>query len=74
MSLKVLSTDVIFTVSHDAGSECLCFRCLLPIISQLPIRVFPVSKNYEFRYHPKCLGIETYDDSDWGENYENLPY
>lgn len=73
MQLKVLPTDVNFTMSRDSGPGCLCSRCLLPIVVDVPIRIFPESGKCEFRYHPRCLDIKTCP-GDWGDNYENLPY
>jgi hypothetical protein len=76
--MQILPTDVTFTMSRDAGEGCLCSRCLLPIISEAPVKVIPTNiknlpnGNYEFRYHQKCL--KPLNKGGWGESYKNLPY
>lgn len=53
--VKTLPTDVTFTMSRDAGTGCLCSRCLLPIISEPPIKIIPDEGGYELRYHQRCI-------------------
>ena len=76
--IQVLPTDVTFTMSRDAGAGCLCSRCLLPIISEAPIKVILDSElapkdKHEFRYHLECIKVKPKNNG-WGDNYENLPY
>lgn len=80
MQLKVLPNDVTFTMPRDAGLNCLCSRCLVPIIEEVPVKIIPTNiKNlpkdkHEFRYHMRCIKTKPLKKGDWGENYENLPY
>ncbi len=55
-TIKILQTDTKFYDSPDAGDPaCLCSRCG-EAIEEAPIRAFPESGEYEYRYHPACLG------------------
>lgn len=57
--LTILQTDTKFYDSPDAGDPaCLCSRCG-KVIDEAPIRAFPENGEYEYRYHPACLGATT---------------
>lgn len=76
-ALEVLSTDVRFFDSPDAGDPaCVCSRCGSPIGEHVvPVRMWPAkslakSEDYEYRFHPQCLGLEVY--ADLGEYFDNV--
>ncbi|MHC5615125.1 MAG: hypothetical protein ACYTXA_30140 [Nostoc sp.] len=72
--LQPLPTDVTFSYYREPGDPgCLCSRCLLPIGEKaVPIVFFPQSSQWILRYHPGCLGMTTFDDQDWEEDYKDL--
>jgi hypothetical protein len=76
LPFSVLPTDRRFDTSPDAGDpECLCSRCGKPIEERaLPIRAWPPNAEYEYRFHPKCLGFENFDpvEVDGFDDYEDL--
>lgn len=61
---KILPTDRMFKDSPFPGwPECICSRCgNLIMENQVPIRCWPESGKFEFRYHPECLGFKTFPD------------
>lgn len=74
----LLPTDRRFTDSPDVGlPECICSRCGKPIgEDEVPIRVWPADQSYEYRFHPACLGFQTFADHDhrgeWPD--DNFPF
>jgi len=62
--IEVLPTDQFFTDSPDVGHPaCVCSRCGMPITEEdaeraVPIRVWPEDMSGEYRYHPRCQGVE----------------
>ncbi len=63
---KILPTDRVFQDSPDAGwPECICSRCGQPIgEDDCPIRAWTEDGKSEWRYHPACLGAETFSSID----------
>lgn len=67
--------DTMFASSEDVGPRCTCSRCALPIVRGVPIRAFDPSGDFEYRYHPACVGFDAapdindteYDDVDDGD-------
>lgn len=62
----ILPTDRRFHTSPEPGDPlCLCSRCWKAIDEQtVPIRAWPESGAYEYRFHPSCLGFDSDDDDD----------
>ncbi len=58
--LQPSNTDVVFTEEQLAGElNCLCSRCLLPILGENTGLRYRVNRTgCEFHYHLKCLGVE----------------
>lgn len=73
---SVLETDRYFFNSPDAGPDCICSRCLEPILKGPAIRYYPETKppgQVEYRYHPACLGftvVDDYDEVDYDDYHE----
>ena len=65
----ILPSDVRFTDSLDVGEPgCFCSRCRKLIgEGTVPIRAWPESAGYEYRYHPECLGFEVFDEPGWDD-------
>lgn len=61
--LKPRPNDVRFTRYREPGDPgCLCSRCLQSINENTqPIIYFSQSHKWLFRFHPRCLGIETFE-------------
>lgn len=59
--IKILLTDTKFHDSPDVGDPaCLCSRCGKVIgEDEMPIRLWPDSGQYEYRFHPACVGAVT---------------
>lgn len=57
--MRILSTDISFSDSPDAGlPACLCSRCKAQILQhEIPIRIYSSNPSREFRYHPSCIGL-----------------
>lgn len=74
-AFALLPTDRPFPTSLEAGHpDCLCSRCLLLIGErELPIRMWPKDARYELRFHPACLGFDTFDDDD-DEEWDDDPF
>jgi hypothetical protein len=59
LPFEILPTDRRFEDSPDDGTpECLCSRCGQVIEEKCSpaIRAWPERGNYEYRYHPHCVG------------------
>jgi hypothetical protein len=63
LPFKILPTDTRFETSPDVGeSDCICSRCAKPIDEdEVPIRAWPEDCRFEYRFHPECLGFQTFD-------------
>lgn len=61
---KILHTDRRFTDSPDAGDpRCICSRCgQLINEDDGPVRAWPDDGSYEYRFHPACMGFQTFPD------------
>jgi hypothetical protein len=61
--LAILPSDRRFTDSPDVGDRaCICSRCSRPIPeNEVPIRAWPESGAYEYRFHARCLGLQGSD-------------
>lgn len=64
--IKILPTDRLFFDSpYEGDPDCICSRCLKPIKEgEGAIRAWPENGDYEFRFHPGCLGFKTFDEID----------
>ena len=63
-------TDVLFADAAQPGDpECLCSRCLTEIPEDaVPVMAWSKRRpTHVYRFHPACLGMETFDDIDAGE-------
>lgn len=73
----ILPTDRMFLDSPEPGRDCICSRCGRPITEGIPIRVVPDdadprTTNYEYRYHPGCIGAYASDEVDFDVPEEDL--
>lgn len=59
MTQRILPSDRPFLESPDVGHpDCLCSRCEKMIgEAEVPIRVWPADRRYEYRFHQGCFGI-----------------
>jgi hypothetical protein len=59
---KIFVTDRSFTDSPDAGEpNCICSRCGQPIgEDDGPVRAWPEDESFEYRFHPACMGFQSY--------------
>ena len=69
MILKFLPSDKFFRDSPFTGDpRCICSRCCKPIEEdELAVRIFVGKEGEyvgEYRYHPSCIGIKTFEDDD----------
>lgn len=67
--------DKAFAGDEPVG-DCLCSRCLQPIGErEVPIWFWAREGNIAWRYHPECLGMQTFDedesDDGWFEGIED---
>jgi len=80
MTLKFLPSDKFFRDSPFTGDpRCICSRCGKPIEEyDLAIRIFVGKEGREkrgrtweymgeYRYHPSCIGVKTFEDDDIDE-------
>ncbi len=74
----ILPTDRMFLDSPQPGPDCICSRCGLPITEGIPIRAWPddieknAASNYEYRYHPGCVGVYMADEIDFDIQRDDL--
>jgi hypothetical protein len=73
LAAAIREGDRVFTDSPDAGSPaCLCSRCGgLIREDDMPVRAWEEHADRERRYHPACLGLQTYHEvgDDGEEDY-----
>lgn len=72
---KILPSDRKFFDSPDVGHrDCICSRCGERITKGIPIRAWGEDKNYEYRFHPSCFGIQETEKEfdDWDETPEDF--
>jgi hypothetical protein len=65
----ILPTDVRWngrSIGVEEGPQCTCSRCGKAIEEpDVAIRMWPADGvRFEYRFHPRCLGAETYDGPD----------
>ena len=66
----ILETDTRFAAPTTPGEREHCSRCGEPIDEDtVPIRAWPESGAYEYRFHPECLGFQTFDGPEDTEEY-----
>lgn len=58
LPFTILPTDQFFPLNAEVGA-CLCSRCCEPIEDYCPIMAFSTKYQVCWRYHLKCLGIES---------------
>ncbi len=69
-AIEILPDDTRWIDHAEEGEpDCLCSRCgeLIPE-RVVAIRAWPEDGRFELRYHPECLGFETFDED--GETFD----
>lgn len=71
----ILPTDKSFKTSPQEGKDCLCSRCLKPILKGPVIRAWPDNigedekSNIEWRFHPECIGMTAFNSDDEDDDF-----
>lgn len=62
---EILPTDWRFVGPYyieEGEPDCICSRCRKQILEdEIAIRAWPADGRSEYRFHPECLGFETFD-------------